>query len=42
MYGSLKRQDRDFTGRDSNTSSHVADLEGMGLLVAVNWEGVAL
>lgn len=42
MDGSLKRQDGDFTCHNLNTSTHVADLESMALLVAINWEGIAL
>lgn len=42
MDGYLKRQDGEFTHQDSTTSNHVADLESMALLVAINWEGIAL
>lgn len=30
------------THQDSDTSNHVADVESMALLVAVNWGGIAL
>ena len=40
--GRLEKTRWAFTRQDSSPSNHVADLESMALLVAIDWEGLAL